>query len=110
MTLILLAVSRYVSYCSMLGLLSSLAAEMLPSLGRGVFLPNPRRTHPARVAVVALVLTGLVSNTHLKKCRNREQGCSEGEGGGRLRASKERNYKRYLYQNAVSTSTRSFTL
>ena len=88
MTLILFAVSRYVSNCSMLGLLSSSAAEMLPSLGRGVFLPNPRRTHLARVPVVAVVLAGMVSNTHLKKCRNMEQGCSEGEGGRRLRASK----------------------
>jgi len=42
---------------------------MLPHLGKGVFPPSPRRTHPARVAEAFLVTTGLVS---IQECHNRE--------------------------------------
>ena len=38
----------------------SSAASQLPRLTPGVALPSSRRTHPALVAVVALVVTGLV--------------------------------------------------
>jgi len=34
---------------------------MLPSLEKGGFPPSPRRKHPAREAVIALVLTNLVN-------------------------------------------------
>jgi len=57
-TLILFAVIPSVFSCSMLGLQSSSAAATLPRLEKGV--PSPRRTHPAWVAAVALVVTGLV--------------------------------------------------
>jgi len=43
----------------MLGLWSSSAAGPLLRLAKGV--PSPRQTHPARVAVAAVVATGLVS-------------------------------------------------
>jgi len=63
MTLILHAMSPSVFICGILGLRSSSLAGMLPRLENGVLLSIPRRTHTARVAVVALVTTGLVSTS-----------------------------------------------
>jgi len=59
MTEILFAVSPSVFSWSMLGRGSS-AAFLLPLPEKFVLWPTPCRTHPARVAVVALVVTGLV--------------------------------------------------
>jgi len=60
MTLILLAVSpselQYAGSSAILGTRDAVAAPW-----KGVFLPSPRRRHPAREAVVALVSTGLVN-------------------------------------------------
>ena len=61
MTLILLAVSSSLFSWNMLGRGSSLAAFLLPRPEKGLFWPSPRWTHPARVAVVALETTDLVS-------------------------------------------------
>ena len=62
MTLILLAVSPSVFSWGMLGLRSSSAKE-------GVFLLSPRRIHPAWLAVVALISTGIGS---ISEMPNRE--------------------------------------
>ena len=61
MTKILFAVSLLVFSWSMLGCAS------LPCPEKGILWPIPCRTHPARVAVVALVVTGLVDNC--SECR-----------------------------------------
>ena len=57
----LLAVNSSGFSCSILGLTSSSAAGLLPPLKQGVSLPTQCGKHPARVAVVALVATTLVS-------------------------------------------------
>ena len=59
-TLIFFAVSPVFSWSMLDRGSPSTAALLLPCLAPGVFLPNPRWTHLARVAVVALVVTGLV--------------------------------------------------
>jgi len=59
--LIVFVVSPLVFSWGMLGFGSSSAASLLPNLEKGVFLPSLHRTHPARVTVVALKVTGLVS-------------------------------------------------
>ena len=61
MTEILLSVSPSVFSWSMLGRGSSSAAFLLPGPEKGVVCPIPRWTHPARVAVVAPMVTYLVS-------------------------------------------------
>jgi len=61
MTDILLSVSPSVFIWIMLGRGSSSTAFLLPSPEKGVIWPIPRRTHPARVAVIALMVTDLVS-------------------------------------------------
>ena len=61
MTETLFAVSPSVFSWSMLGRGSSSAAFLLPRPEKGVVWPTPRWTHPARVAVVALMVTDLVS-------------------------------------------------
>jgi len=61
MAMILLAVRPSVFSWGMLGFRSSSAAVMLQRLEKGVYLPSPRLTHPARVAVVALASTCLLS-------------------------------------------------
>ena len=61
MTEILFSVSPSVFSWSMLGRGSSSAAFLLPSREKGVMCPIPRWTQPARVAVVAVVMTDLVS-------------------------------------------------
>ena len=59
MTEVLFAVIPSVFSWSMLGHgSSSAAASLLPRLAPGVPLPIPRWTHPAREAVLALVVTG----------------------------------------------------
>ena len=60
MTEILYAVSPSVFSWIMLGRRSS-AAFLLPRPEKGVWWPTPCRTHPVRVAAVALKLTGLVN-------------------------------------------------
>jgi len=60
MTEILSAVSPSVFTWSMLGRRSS-AVFLLPRPEKGVWWPTPCRTHPVRVAAVALKLTDLVS-------------------------------------------------
>jgi len=60
-TVILLAVSPSVFSWSKLGHGSSLAAFLLPRPEKGAFLPNSLWTPPARVAVVGLEATDLVS-------------------------------------------------
>jgi len=61
MTEILLSMCPSVFSWRLLGCGSSSAGFLLPRLEKGIVWPIPRWTHPARLAVVALMMTVLVS-------------------------------------------------
>jgi len=68
------AVSPLVFGWSMLDRGSHSAASRQPRLAPSVFLPSPRWTHPARVAVVALTVTGLVGIQEIPQQREPREG------------------------------------